>query len=517
MSKRLLLVYLIGLLMAALLWFQSNWEVASLGMLLLLAGTSSYLLLKAEANRRQLEELRRLRSAHDQLDRQAKLIIRTDLELHRAQEELDRRLASLMSLHQLGRQLQVSLRPEEVYSKLDAGIVTNFGFSKALLGMCKSFDSLEWTASIGVNPAGAEQLKTHLLQQALVKEILAHPSPRVLDVASASDPAQRKLLELFGVQSVVLAGIIPSPGPAGCLLLGRAYRGTSHAQADEDLVAILTNHLVTAIENSALYEESWTSGRQLERKVQERTQELAKANAELLTLNKAKSAFVSAVSHELRTPLAAIKGYAALLGAGQFGALVKAQSERLAKIEKHVDILTQLINNLLDIARIESGRVTMEKRPIPVEELLASAYDLVRPQLEAKRLRYTLDLDGVKQLVGDPQHLQRVFINLFSNAIKYTPEGGSIRVGLKREGDAVLAAVSDTGCGIAQDELPKLFQEFYRCADPINQQVRGTGLGLALVKRIIEAHQGRIWVESAPGKGSTFTFQLPLEPTSGSA
>jgi signal transduction histidine kinase len=308
----------------------------------------------------------------------------------------------------------------------------------------------------------------------------------------------------------VLAGVIPSPGPAGCLLLARDAGAAMNPKAEEELVGLLTNALVAAIENSALYEESWASQRQLEQKVQERTQELARANQELMRLNKAKSDFVSAVSHELRTPLAAIKGYAALLATGQFGPMAAPQAERLAKIQKHVDTLTQLINDLLDIARIEAGRVLMEPRSILAEEFLASTQDFVRPQLDAKRLRFTLDLDGVSHLMGDPQHLQRVFVNLLSNAIKYTPEGGTIRLGLRREGEVVIVTVSDTGCGIPPEDLPKLFQEFVRSSDPANRQVQGTGLGLALVKRIVEAHQGRVAIASEPGQGTTVTVRLPL-------
>ena len=152
----------------------------------------------------------------------------------------------------------------------------------------------------------------------------------------------------------------------------------------------------------------------------------------------------------------------------------------------------------------------MERAPIAVEEFFATVQDLVRPQLEAKRLRYTPDLDGVTTLTGDPQHLQRVFLNLLSNAIKYTPKDGEIRVQLRKDGASVLATVSDTGCGIAAEHVPKLFQEFFRVSDPANQQVQGTGLGLALVKRIVEAHHGQIAVTSEPGKGSTFSVRLPL-------
>ena len=481
--------------------------LAMAGMLLI---SFVYLAIKAERSRRQTNEFQRMRNAYDQLDRQAKLIIRTDLELHRTQEELDRRLASLMSLYHLGQQLQVSLRPDEVFQKLDASVVTNFGFSTGVLGMCTSFESLEWRSTIRVTPAVADALRTLFLECGLVKPVLTGPAPRLLQASSAANPEERKLLELLGVPTAIIAGVIPHSGPTGVLLLGRTG-GVANVRSDEELVAILTNYLAIAVENSALYEKTWSTQRELELKVQQRTQELAEANTVLMRLNKAKSDFVSAVSHELRTPLAAIKGYASLLASGQFGPLATAQRERIEKIEKHSDLLAQFINNLLDIARLESGRVTMEHRPIPINDFLMAVQDVVTPQLEAKHIRFNIDRDGVNELVGDSSHLQRVFVNLLSNAVKYTPEGGSIRVGLKREGSTVLVTVSDTGCGIAAEDQGKLFQEFYRAHDPINQQVRGTGLGLALVKRIVEAHQGRIWMESEKGKGSTFSVSLPLE------
>ena len=174
-------------------------------------------------------------------------------------------------------------------------------------------------------------------------------------------------------------------------------------------------------------------------------------------------------------------------------------------------MLTQFINNLLDIARIESGRIAMERKPIALQEFMESVEEVLHPQLQAKHLQYQVDRDGVTQLVGDSPHLQRVFINLLSNAIKYTPEKGAIRVGFTREGNAVLATVTDSGCGIGPEDQQKLFQEFYRAHDPINQEIRGTGLGLALVKRIVEAHQGKIWVTSEKDKGSTFSVSLPTD------
>ena len=509
LTKRGFLWLLVAAMSILMLMLAFNLTLVLLGVVVLL-GSFVYLVIQLESSRHHVSELDRLKSAYEQLDQQAKLIIRTDFELHRTQEELDRRLSSLMSLHQLGKQLQVSLRPEEIFSKLDSNIVSTFGFSKGLLGSCTSFESIEWRSVIGVDEHHAEEIRLFLVKNGLLKHVLTNPLPRTIHSASATDNIQRELLALLGLPVAVVVGIVPNSGPAGFLLLGRPRGNDTDSKVEEELVAILANQLAIAVENSALYEETWASQRALEEKVKERTSELAKANMELTILNKSKSDFVSAVSHELRTPLAAIKGYAALLRSGQFGSISEPQAERITKIEKHADLLTQLINNLLDIARIESGRVVMERSPIPAEEFFANVHDMVQPQLEAKHLRYTIEFDSVRELFGDQQHLQRVFVNLLSNAIKYTPERGLIKVGLKQEKTLNHISVSDTGCGISPNDIAKLFQEFYRADDQINKQIRGTGLGLALAKRIVEAHEGNISVVSTPQKGSTFTVSLPV-------
>ena len=499
-----------GMLAIIGLTIGSVWTIGSLLLTVSLMGGLVYLAFQTEASRMELTDLKRLRAAYQELDQQAKLIVRTDLELHRTQEEMDHRLASLVSLHQLGRKIQVSLHPGEIFDQLDPMTVRNFGFSKALLGLCPSGERIEWRSVIGMARGSAETLAAHVLQSGLLARLMGSPAPLTLQAGTVTDASHHRLLELLGAQDAVLVGILPHAGPKGCLIVGGdTSSSTSTLKANEEFLFILAKQLAVAVENSELYEQTWTSQQELERKVQQRTRELAEANAELMRLNKAKSDFVSAVSHELRTPLAAIKGYASLLSREQFGPLTKPQAERLVKIERHVDLLAQLITNLLDIARIESGRLTMERRAIPVKEFVGTIHEVVHPQLEARRIRYEEELDGVTELLGDAQHLRRVFINLLSNAIKYTPEGGTIRLELRHHDNAVLASVSDTGCGIAPEELPKLFQEFYRANDPINQQIRGTGLGLVLVKRIVEAHQGRIWVTSAPGKGSTFSVSLP--------
>jgi signal transduction histidine kinase len=502
-----------SVIVVSILTIELDWIIKVLAIVALL-GSLSYVTLALDYHQHQAGELERLRKTCEELDQQAKLIIRSDLELHRTQEALDRKVASLLALHELSQQLRVSLRPEEIYAKLTPSIVSSFGFSKGLAGMCQSPGTLSWRAMIGISDTQARQIQGYLQGSEWFQQALASPVPQTLTIEHTNDPSASQLLELFNSRCLVLAGVKPSTGPAGYLLFAREGVGISSGQGDEELVSILATQLAIAIEGSALYEEVWSARQGLERTVQERTRELEDANAQLTRLNKAKSDFVSAVSHELRTPLAAIKGYASLLRNGQFGPLQPAQTERLSKVERQADLLTDLINNLLDIARIESGRVTMEPRPITTKELLSSLADMFKPQVDAKRLKLSMDADGVDHLIGDPKHLPRVLINLLSNAVKYTPEGGTITVSIARQNSEVVTSVNDTGAGIDPLELPKLFQEFYRAAHPVNEQVKGTGLGLTLVKRIVEAHHGRIWVQSELGKGATFTFALPEQPGS---
>lgn len=522
MSIKAIMVLIVGTASCLLLAFSAGVQVTTFALTPLIIVCFYYLAQKIMALPRLREELHRIRTAYEQLDEQAKLVIHSDKallqridksssELHRTKDELDRRLASLLSLYELGQRLQVSLRPEEVFARLDARVVNNFGFSKGLLGMFDSDGSLQWRSIVGVDASQAEALRAHLTGGALLKKTLEHPAPSILTTRTTSNPAQMRLLQLMAVPSIVIAGIKPHTGPSGFLILGRSISGTMSARADKELVAILVNQLGAAVENSKLFDESWQAQQSLEGKVRERTSELAAANTKLVELNNAKSSFVSAVSHELRTPLAAIKGYASLLARGQFGELQKAQSERIARIERQSDSLTLLINNLLDIARIESGRTTMEHETIKTNRFLGDIADLVNPQINAKHLNLTMDHDGVKELTGDPQQLQRVFVNLLSNAIKYTPEHGKIELSLQKQGKDVIVTVKDSGCGISAEDLPKLFQEFYRSKDNVNQEVQGTGLGLALVKRIVEAHQGTITVSSQLKHGSTFTVQLPQQ------
>jgi two-component system phosphate regulon sensor histidine kinase PhoR len=219
--------------------------------------------------------------------------------------------------------------------------------------------------------------------------------------------------------------------------------------------------------------------------------------------------FISNVSHELRTPLASLKALTETL---RDGALEDPKAARrfLGRIETEVDALTQMASELLELTRIESGQVPLELKKVPAAGLLSSAAD--RMHAQAERAGLDLRLEPPQERTGvraDPSRLEQVLVNLIHNAIKFTPAGGEVALSARADGEFVRFAVRDTGAGIPQDDLERIFERFYK-ADRARSG-GGTGLGLSISRHLVEAHGGRIWVESTEGRGSTFFFTIPVD------
>jgi signal transduction histidine kinase/CheY-like chemotaxis protein len=225
-----------------------------------------------------------------------------------------------------------------------------------------------------------------------------------------------------------------------------------------------------------------------------------------------KDEFVSLVSHELRTPLTSIKGYVDLLIDGEVGAVSAEQTEFLQIVKNNADRLVSLINDLLDISRIEAGKIELKRAPVDVRRIVDGAAQVLRPQIEEKRQTLALDIPpDVPAVLGDEGRLIQVLNNLLSNAYKYTPSDGHIAVVARADGRTVRIAVSDTGVGMTPADQQRLFTKFFRAQNRATQEVAGTGLGLAITRQLVEMHGGQINVVSAPGAGSTFTVTLPTE------
>lgn len=224
-----------------------------------------------------------------------------------------------------------------------------------------------------------------------------------------------------------------------------------------------------------------------------------------------KNEFVSTVSHELRTPLTSIKGYIDLILDGEAGEINEIQREFLSIVKQNSDRLVELINDMLDISRIESGRIHLKIQPLDLCDLIAGAVDTfqaVSDQSGHKLLpKAPHDLP---KAAGDRDRVGQVLMNFISNAIKYSPEGGSVTVKARQDGDMVTVSITDQGIGIAKEDQAKLFTKFYRVDSSLTREIGGTGLGLSICKSIIELLGGRVGVKSSAGKGSTFWFSLPL-------
>jgi signal transduction histidine kinase len=253
----------------------------------------------------------------------------------------------------------------------------------------------------------------------------------------------------------------------------------------------------------------------LEQRVQDRTAELERARDTAERANRAKSEFLSRMSHELRTPLNAILGFGQLLEMQLQQPGPRSQVRQILDAGQH---LLTLINDVLDLAKIESGRMELDPAEVDVPQLLESAMNLVRERAERQGLRLSLALDpAVQRWVLDERKVKQVLINLLSNAVKFTPAGGEVTVQARRPDSSRLElAVIDTGCGIAPQEQEQVFEEFRQASGHYLRKSEGTGLGLALARRFVELHGGRLGLHSSPGQGSTFTFTLPagtMEPS----
>jgi signal transduction histidine kinase len=259
---------------------------------------------------------------------------------------------------------------------------------------------------------------------------------------------------------------------------------------------------------SAALQEAYAT---LERRVAERTSELAIANQKLDKVSRHKSEFLASMSHELRTPLTAIIGFSEVLSQKMFGELNDKQSEYMDDIVSSGRHLLSLINDILDLSKIEAGRMELDLTKFDLPTAIDNALILIRERATRHgiRLQHSVD-ERLGEVLGDERKFKQILLNLLSNAVKFTAEGGQIDVDAALTDAAVEISVSDTGSGIAPENLETIFEEFRQVGNDYSKKREGTGLGLTLTRKFVELHGGKIWVESEVGKGSTFTFTLPL-------
>jgi GAF domain-containing protein len=318
--------------------------------------------------------------------------------------------------------------------------------------------------------------------------------PNILE-EHAYAPRMREMLERFGFRASLAVPLLREDRIIGGLVVRRKSTGEFRSEVIELLKTFATQS-VLAIQNARLFREIEDKSRQIE------------------AANRHKSEFLANMSHELRTPLNAIIGFSEVLGERLFGELNEKQAEYTDDILSSGRHLLSLINEILDLSKVEAGRMELELATFDLPTALENARTFVRER--AVRHAITLDLSVDERLgdfVGDERKIKQILLNLLSNAVKFTPEGGRIGIKARQADSSVEISVSDTGIGIAPEDQPKIFEEFRQVGADYAHKVEGTGLGLTLAKKFVELHGGRIWVESEVGKGSKFTFTLPTNVT----
>lgn len=329
-----------------------------------------------------------------------------------------------------------------------------------------------------------------------------------------ADPIMKLLVEQMDKFEVNL--IVPlylRDKLVGILFLGDKKSGDVYSQEDIRVLEIIAGQSAVAIQNAQLFEEQKHFAEHLKKEVEAATKELRTANIQLKKLDEAKSEFISIASHQLRTPLTAIKGYISMVQEGDYGKVPAKLNAPIDRVLQSTERIIHLVEDLLNISRIESGRMQFDFAPTDINALVEDVFSELQVQAKKKNLlfEYTKPTKVIPKLNLDQSKIREVIMNLVDNAIKYTPKG-FVKLSLERLDDSVRFSVTDSGRGLEADEIPLLFQKFSRARGVQLVHTEGTGLGLYIAKNIIEKHNGRIWVESnGKDKGSTFYIQFKIK------
>jgi signal transduction histidine kinase len=313
----------------------------------------------------------------------------------------------------------------------------------------------------------------------------------------ASDPrCQEAIYKSLPAKTLMVAPLHAKGKTMGMLMIGTQAQHRYSEEREVSLLATIADQLAVAMENIGVYEKE------------------KEAVARLTELDRLKNEFISMVSHELRTPVTSADGYVSLFLSGVTGPVTEDQKKFLTIVKENNQRLLTLINRLLDFSRIETGRFTIKRELISINQIIHAVEQIVKPQLEKKEAALKLQLEAKNvNFMGDREKMEEVFFNLIENALKFSKDDGKpvIEIRTRDVENIIEVTVADNGIGIGKEYLYKIFNKFYQVEDTMTRKVGGVGLGLAIVKEIIGNHHGKIWAESeGKGAGARFIFTLPL-------
>lgn len=360
----------------------------------------------------------------------------------------------------------------------------------------------------------------NIISKYSLKPLIADPSPSTLHNLNSMttggviifDELEESSFKDF-LRQYCIGALMPlktSVASHGFILLGEKQSGQAYTAQDIEVLNILTNQISVAIQNALSYEEINQFNQILQQKIDQATQDLKNANKSLKHLDKLKDEFVFIATHELKNPVTAMRGYLSLLQEGVFGEIPESMQEPINQLQASNQQLVELVNDLLQVARSEAKTLTIHTEPVNLCPLIDVVKDTLKPLSDQKYLTVIHHcVHPTPQVLADPQRVKEIINNLLSNAIKYS-NTGTITISHQVKTDRLITHVADQGIGISAADQKKLFTRFFRVEEEATQGIPGTGLGLFIVKQLLEKMGGNIWVSSEKGVGSTFSFSLPI-------
>jgi signal transduction histidine kinase len=343
------------------------------------------------------------------------------------------------------------------------------------------------------------------------EEILARSRTAIINDISRMDMDSRtkkKFCLNKGICSKAMIPLLIDDMPIGMINL--ESRKKNNYRRIRKSLEILTNHIAIAIENARLYDEVRDFNRKLQEEVDIATRELRQKNEELKKLDEIKSEFVSNVSHELRTPLTSIAGYSKLIKAKKLGPITEQQKQSLNIIVEESDRLTRLINDVLNLSKLEQGKVEYRLEQLDLIEVIEQTIDSMKMNAKEKDISLVfIKPQNLPKVKASFDLMKQALVNLVSNAIKFSKKDGKVEIKAGERKDWVDVSVKDNGIGISEENQKKIFNKFYQVDSSMTKSAGGTGLGLVIVKKIMDIHKGKITLSSKPKRGTTFRFSLP--------
>ncbi|NTV99988.1 MAG: response regulator [Oscillochloris sp.] len=430
------------------------------------------------------------------------------------EEELRRSAERLQTLHTIDRAILIAETPEHIASIVASRLQQLIGCERVVVAAYdREQQYIQNLAIIDIrSDRQALGQRIPIVPIDLVPPFALDQHWYMPDTEHGPDLSPRAIKHYaFGFRSILHFPLVAEGQLLGLLRLGREVPNAFN-EADIIIAGEVADQLAIVLRSARLHAQIEQERAQLAQRVTERTSELSMANAELARAARLKDEFLANMSHELRTPLSAILGRAELLGDQIYGPLTEKQQQAIHSIEESGRHLLTLINDILDLSKIEAGKADLQFAPVEVDLICQQSRRLVTESAMQKRISLYTTLDPqVTTLQADELRLKQILVNLLVNAVKFTPESG--KVGMEVQGDPehqrVTFTIWDTGIGIAPEEQPRLFKPFVQIDSALSRQYAGTGLGLALVMRLAELHGGSVALDSKPGVGSRFSVILP--------